>query len=98
MYYLSIRTPQKKIYFYQEDQSVINFWYKEIIQSKKFYEWLNSFIELRYSKAKNDNKDFTMKADELMSVILGMTLPEIDVDLYSPAKGITVEEYARVKA
>jgi hypothetical protein len=45
-----------------------------------------------------DNKDFTMKADELMSVILGMNLPEIDVDLYSPSKGITVDEYARVKA
>lgn len=68
------------------------------MQSKKFYEWLSAFIELRYSKTKNENKDFTMKADELMSVILGMNLPEIDIDLYSPSKGITVEEYAKIKA
>jgi hypothetical protein len=99
MFYLKIKTKEKKIFFFSDNQEIIHFWFVEIEQSKKFYEWLRAFIDLRYSKANQDNKDFSMKADELMSTILGMTLPEIDVDLYSSSqKGVTIEQYAQIKA
>lgn len=99
MFYLKISTPQKKIYFYAESASLINFWFTEIKQSKKFYEWLNAFIDLRYSEKFGNDKDFSMKADELMNILLGMNLPEIDLDLFQSIGGSkSIEEYAKTEA
>jgi hypothetical protein len=44
-------------------------------------------MELRYGKSSNLSKDFTMKADELISLILGLNIPEIDLDQYNESMG-----------
>ena len=39
-----------------------------------------------------------MKADELISLILSLNLPEVDVDQYNSHGGVAVKDYAQRKA
>lgn len=47
-------------------------------------------MEIRYSEKKEFRKEYIIKADELISVILGSNIPEIDVDKYVPSLEITI--------
>jgi len=55
-------------------------------------------MELRYAKNLNWGKDFLIKADELIGLIISLNLPEIDVDQYHANSGVTPKDYATRKA
>jgi len=98
MHYLKIKTPSKEIFFYTKSKELTTFWMQEISLSRNFYQWLTDLINLRYRKG-NKDKETKMKADELMNIILGMNLPEVDVDAFIQKQpvGMSIEEFALLK-
>ena len=79
----------------------------EIHESRKFYNWLQNIINERYSHQQcniyecsggGETTEYINKADELINMILNMTVPEIDMDQYHMSLNISAEDYANKNA
>jgi hypothetical protein len=86
-YYFSIKTLSLQSIFYLNNLDLINFWMNEIDISKKFQVWMQHVIDLRYSSQGNlleapivESQKLLDVADELINTILGINVPEVDMD------------------
>ena len=84
-----MKTAQKNSIFSLNNLDLVQFWMNEIHESKKFYNWLQGIINERYSHQQcniyecsgdGDASEYINKADELINMILNMTVPEVDMD------------------
>jgi hypothetical protein len=64
-------------------------WTKEIHEAKLFYEWLKNLTTLRY-KPETEKSDYVKKYDFIIDTILGVALPECDMDQYSRTLNVDV--------
>jgi hypothetical protein len=86
-YYFSIKTLSIQSVFYLSNLDLVNFWINEIDISKKFQVWMQHVIDLRYSSQSSmigapveESQKLLDVADELINTILGINVPEIDMD------------------
>ena len=63
-YYFSVKTNSRHSIFYLDNLDLVTFWINEISLSKKFYMWLNSLIDKRYSQQSEEEKQAFANEEE----------------------------------
>lgn len=96
-YYFKVTSPEKKHIFFSDNLDVTLFWVEKIKEAKKFYEWLQKIVALRYEINQSD-EDYQEKADQLINQVLLLTIPEIDMGQYTLRSGMSANDYAEHKA
>jgi len=95
-YYFIVRSDAKTSYFFLDNLDLINYWTNEIHDAKEFYDWFQALTNLRYDPAiQEQNPGFIQKYDFIIDNIIGVNLPECDLDQYSPSLNIDAATYAK---
>ena len=94
-YYFQVKTASQKSIFFLDNLDLVQFWVNELHHSQRFYNWLKYLMDKRYAAS---GDQFIEKCDELINFILNISIPEVDIDQYKIAMGISAEEYATKRA
>lgn len=98
-YYFIVRSDSKTSYFFLDNLDIVNCWTNEIRSAKEFYDWFQALTNLRYDPAiQQENPSFIQKYDFIIDNIIGVNLPECDLDLYSPSLNVDAATYAKNQA
>ena len=103
---MMVATRNKQQVFYSDNLDVINFWINQIDIARKFYNWLQNLIKLRYNSpagttpsGEKDEKSSIQTVDKIINKILKIQVPEVDMDQYDPKKmKVSAYDYAVKKA
>lgn len=91
---MKVETEDKESVFFDDNLDVVMFWLRQIAQAKKFYEWYQSLIKVRYSQSKAQPEEIK-DADSVLNQIMQLGLPEIDRDQYNAkTAGVAAWDYA----
>lgn len=91
--YFIVETKSKTQVFFGRNLDVINLWVHQIAQARRFYAWLQELVQLRYhdidhkgsvlstlSQVSKVNSDNVAAADQLLTQIISLAVPEVDLD------------------
>lgn len=87
-YYFQVKTASQKSIFFLDNLDLARFWVNEIHMSMRFYSWFKGLIDKRYASS---SPSYQEKADDLISLLQSIVLPEIDIDQYKIAMNISAE-------
>ena len=90
-----MKTANQKSIFFLDNLDLVRFWVNEVALSLRFYTWLKALIERRYS---SKHAGFQEKADELITLVQGIVIPEVDIDQYKITMNISAEQFANRRA
>jgi hypothetical protein len=74
---------------------LVNYWTKEIHLAKEFHYWFKELQFFRYDPQIQENRpELIPKYDYIIDTIIGVNLPECDLDQYTLSMNIDVTTYA----
>lgn len=95
-YYFIVRSESKTSWFCYENLDLVNYWTREIFFAKEFHEWYKMLLNLRYDPLIQENfPSLIPKYDFIIDTIIGINLPECDLDAYAISMKIDVATYAK---